>query len=62
MNKELVDIPDIPIKKVNSQLSKEDINKLFEYEDGDLYWKIDIYSGKNYIRKHVKKGQNLNCS
>jgi len=59
--KELPDIPDKEVKKVKSILTQEDVNKLFEYKDGDLYWKIDIYSGKNYIRKHVKKGDKVGC-
>lgn len=61
MTKELPDIADIEVKKVKSTLTQEDINELFEYKDGDLYWKIDIYSGKNYKRRHVKIGDKVGC-
>lgn len=44
--KELPDIVDKEVKKVKSILTQEDVNELFEYRDGDLYWKIDIYTGK----------------
>jgi hypothetical protein len=59
--KELPDIPDKEIKKVKSILTQEDINEIFEYKDGDLYWKIDIYSGKNYKRCNVKIGDKVGC-
>jgi hypothetical protein len=37
-------------------LTQEDVKELFEYRDGDLYWKIDIYAGKNKEFCKVKVG------
>jgi len=59
--KELPDIPDKEVKKVKSILTQEEVNELFEYRDGDLYWKIDIYSGKNYKRCNIKTGDKVGC-
>ena len=61
MTKELVDIPDIEVKKVKSNLTQEDVNELFEYRDGDLYWKIDIFTGKNNSVHIVKIGDKAGC-
>lgn len=52
--KELSNIEDKEVQFVKSILTQEDVNKLFEYRDGNLYWKIDIYSGKG--RLHIKAG------
>lgn len=46
MQENLPDIQDREVKKVDSILTQEDVNELFEYRDGELYWKIDIYIGK----------------
>ena len=59
--KELPDISDIKVKKVKSILTQEDVNELFEYKDGDLYWKIDIYSGINHKIPHIKIGDKTGC-
>lgn len=61
MTKELVDIPDIEVKKVKSTLTQEDVNELFEYRNGDLYWKIDIFTGKNNLVHKVKAGDRAGC-
>jgi hypothetical protein len=59
--KELPDIPDKEVKNVKSILTQEDVNELFEYRDGGLYWKIDIYTGKNYKICNVKIGDKAGC-
>lgn len=58
MKKELLDIPNKEIKIVKPILTQEDVKELFEYRDGNLYWKIDIYSGKGrlLIKAGVKAG------
>lgn len=43
--KELSNIEDKEVQFVKSILTQEDVKELFEYKDGDLYWKIDIYRG-----------------
>jgi hypothetical protein len=40
--RELPDIPDREVKIVKPILTQEDVKELFEYRDGDLYWKIDV--------------------
>lgn len=56
MRENLPDIQDKEVKKVDSILTQEDVNELFEYRDGELYWKIDIFSGKNNRIHTIKIG------
>jgi len=56
LKKELPDIPDKEVKKVKSILTQEDVNELFEYRDGDLYWKIDIYVRDCHKKPRIKIG------
>ena len=53
--KNILSISDKEIKKVKIKLTKENVNNLFEYRDGDLYWKIDSAS------RRTKKGDIAGC-
>ena len=61
MRENLPDIQDKEVKKVDSILTQEDVNELFEYRDGELYWKIDIYTGKNNSVHKIKIGDKAGC-
>lgn len=61
MQENLPDIQDKEIKKVDFILTQEDVNELFEYRDGELYWKIDIYTGKNNSVHKIKIGDKAGC-
>ena len=59
-----INLPHIVDKKVNivkSNLFSEDIKEIFEYRNGDLYWKIDIFTGKNNSVHIVKTGDKAGC-
>lgn len=45
IKREVPDIPDREVKIVKPILTQEDVKEIFEYRDGDLYWKIDVYRG-----------------
>ena len=59
--KKLPDIPDKEVKKVKTTLTQEDVKELFEYKDGDLYWKNDISTGKYIKIKAGTKAGSINC-
>ena len=59
--KELPDIPDKEVKKVKTTLTQEDVKELFEYKDGNLYWKNDISTGKYIKIKAGTKAGSINC-
>lgn len=61
MQENLPDIQDREVKKVDSILTQEDVNELFEYRDGELYWKINIYAGKNKLQHRIKIGDKAGC-
>lgn len=61
MRENLPDIQDKEVKKVDSILTQEDVNELFEYRDGELYWKIDIYFGRNNSIHKIKIGDKAGC-
>ena len=56
IKKDLPDIPDKEVKIVKPILTQEDVKELFEYRDGDLYWKIDIYCGESNKIHKIKIG------
>lgn len=45
------------VKKVKSELTQKEVNRLLEYRDGELYWKVD--KGCN-IKKGDKARSNIN--
>lgn len=53
IKRELPDIPDKEVKIVKSILTQEDVKELFEYRDGDLYWKIN--------KRKIKAGTKAGC-
>ena len=59
IKRELPDIPDKEVKIVKPILTQEAVKELFEYRDGDLYWKIDIYKGVGNSVLHIKAGTKL---
>jgi len=42
IKREIPYIPDKEVTVVKSILTQEDVKEIFEYRDGDLYWKIDV--------------------
>lgn len=56
IKRELPDIPDKEVKIVKPILTQEAVKELFEYRDGDLYWKIDIYTRKHKKIYQIKIG------
>jgi hypothetical protein len=58
---DLPNIEDKEIKIIKPILTQEDVKELFEYKDGDLYWKINIFAGKDNRIHRIKAGDKAGC-